>query len=53
MNKEELNALCILLMVSDPNPIMKSDMELLEAFADKESKKFGFETWIDFYHRKE
>jgi hypothetical protein len=51
MTKEELNALCNLLMVCDPWPTCERDLDLLHQYADRVSRDHGFTDWIDAYHR--
>jgi len=53
MNDKQYTAFLILLMCSDPWPIMreeKSEYEL-KSFANEEAKKRGFTDWIDAYHQ--
>ena len=51
MTAIELEALCELLMVSDPFPLPKHVERVLDDFANAESVRHGYDNWIDAYHR--
>tara|TARA_Y100000310_G_scaffold61027_1_gene56305 strand:+ start:2755 stop:2931 length:177 start_codon:yes stop_codon:yes gene_type:complete len=51
MTKQELGAFIELLMCADPWPCGGNAERVLKEFADAESKRQGFNNWIDAYHR--
>lgn len=52
MTKEQLNALCELLMCSDPWPVeTPGNREIVTAFADAQASALGYADWIDAYHQ--
>lgn len=50
MNDEELRAFLNLLMISDPWPLSENEQNILDEFAQRESKKRGYKDWIDAFH---
>lgn len=51
MSKEELWAFLVLMMCSDPWPAGEAEKELLTDLADRESRRYNFDNWLDAYHR--
>lgn len=51
MTREQLKALCELLMVSDPWPISEEAKNQLTEYADRISRQMGFTDWIDALHQ--
>jgi len=52
MEDYEYRAFLDLMMCSDPWPVPDNvGQQLLEAFADDQAKKRGFDNWIEAYHR--
>jgi hypothetical protein len=63
MSREELKALCDLIMCSDPWPVCEStqrgiagatdehNQETVAAFADRAAIDHGFTGWEDAYHK--
>ena len=51
MNKQELKYFLELLMCSDPWPLSDNESNnILQKYADEESKRQGFSDWIEAYH---
>lgn len=50
MTKEELKALCNLLMLADPFPLSNQEKNLLENVANKHAIEHGFNDWIEALH---
>lgn len=50
MKREHFRALLDLIMCSDPSPVDARTDQLVRAWADEESKRWGFADWIDAYH---
>jgi hypothetical protein len=50
MTKVEFKAFLDLLMSSDPSPLTDEQDLALQAFADAEAKRHGFQDWIEAYH---
>jgi len=52
MNKEQLKYFLELLMCSDPWPLEDNvSNDILQSFADEESKRHGFADWIEAFHK--
>lgn len=50
----QLKSMCVVLMCLDPVPeSAKWESNDMEAFLDEESKRYGFQTWIEAYHAME
>ena len=51
MEEKELKCFLVLLICSDPWPIEDEESnDVLQKFADEESKRHGFSDWIQAYH---
>ena len=52
MNKIELEALCTLLICSDPWPVnAPGNMETVIEYVNREARRLGFADWVDALHR--
>lgn len=51
MTHDQLQALCELLMVSDPNPCGEANHTLLTDLADEAAEQHGYQNWTDAYHQ--
>lgn len=47
---EQAQALCALMMVSDPSPLDSKQDELANKALDSIARSFGVGTWVDLYH---
>jgi len=45
--------ICILMMCDDPSNLNEEGDDMLNEWANKEAKKFGFDNWVDAYHHEE
>lgn len=51
MSDDQFKAFMALMMVSDPWPLSQTEHDDLLEIADEESRRRGFDNWIDAYHR--
>lgn len=51
ISNQNLKMICILLMCDDPSRFSDAERNDFEFWLNQESKKLGYNNWIDAYHK--